>query len=285
MRRGEPRSRRTHRTPRGEIRTRLYPKVWVTILPTLAPAQTLQSRLLGSTVCARSAQRLQSGGVLPAPDPPGPARALLSQRKRANEWEAGAPQRGAAKTSREEQRPTAGLAPAPRRLLRSQCSRGADGVTVANRIQTFAGLRLACAGERATAPDLFSSSRGRSFSCAKLISSSLPSTGHGAPPRPLNAPVTPPVTNAESFGKSGLGKGVAGGGAAVVARTRSPRRPRLINCAPRARRSARLSEERAPTTGDDGQTNGRPSGGRLPRVSREGTACRRRRRRRGRRSA
>ena len=132
VRRGEPRSRRTHRTPRGEIRTRLYPKVWVTILPTLAPAQTLQSRLLGSTVCARSAQRLQSGGVLPAPDPPGPARALLSQRKRANEWEAGAPQRGAAKTSREEQRPTAGLAPAPRRLLRSQCSRGADGVTVAN---------------------------------------------------------------------------------------------------------------------------------------------------------
>ena len=92
MRRGEPRSRRTHRTPRGEIRTRPYPKVWVTILPTLAPAQTLQSRLLGSTVCARSAQRLQSGGVLPAPDPPGPARALLSQRKRANEWEAGAPQ-------------------------------------------------------------------------------------------------------------------------------------------------------------------------------------------------
>ena len=129
MRRGEPRSRRTHRTPRGEIRTRPYPKVWVTILPTLAPAQTLQSRLLGSTVCARSAQRLQSGGVLPAPDPPGPARALLSQRKRANEWEAGAPQRGAAKTSREEQRPTAGLAPAPRRLLRSQCSRGGNGVT------------------------------------------------------------------------------------------------------------------------------------------------------------
>ena len=129
MRRGEPRSRRTHRTPRGEIRTRLYPKVWVTILPTLAPAQTLQSRLLGSTVCARSAQRLQSGGVLPAPDPPGPARALLSQRKRANEWEAGAPQRGAAKTSREEQRPTAGLAPAPRRLLRSQCSGGGAGVT------------------------------------------------------------------------------------------------------------------------------------------------------------
>ena len=129
MRRGEPRSRRTHRTPRGEIRTRPYPKVWVTILPTLAPAQTLQSRLLGSTVCARSAQRLQSGGVLPAPDPPGPARALLSQRKRANEWEAGAPQRGAAKTSREEQRPTAGLAPAPRRLLRSQCSRGRSAVT------------------------------------------------------------------------------------------------------------------------------------------------------------
>ena len=130
MRRGEPRSRRTHRTPRGEIRTRLYPKVWVTILPTLAPAQTLQSRLLGSTVCARSAQRLQSGGVLPAPDPPGPARALLSQRKRANEWEAGAPQRGAAKTSREEQRPTAGLAPAPRRLLRSHCEGRASFVTV-----------------------------------------------------------------------------------------------------------------------------------------------------------
>ena len=154
MRRGEPRSRRTHRTPRGEIRTRLYPSVWVTILPTLAPAQTLQSRLLGSTVCARSAQRLQSGGVLPAPDPPGPARALLSQRKRANEWEAGAPQRGAAKTSREEQRPTAGLAPAPRRLLRSQCSRGEDGVTAAHSTPDSCGAssplrRVACYGPRA----------------------------------------------------------------------------------------------------------------------------------------
>ena len=152
MRRGEPRSRRTHRTPRGEIRTRLYPKVWVTILPTLAPAQTLQSRLLGSTVCARSAQRLQSGGVLPAPDPPGPARALLSQRKRANEWEAGAPQRGAAKTSREEQRPTAGLAPAPRRLLRSQCSRGRSAVTP-GRLRTRSAvasehLRVATVGPR-----------------------------------------------------------------------------------------------------------------------------------------
>ena len=41
---------------------------------------------------------------------------------------------------------------------------------------------------------------------------------------------------------------MAGGGAAVVARTRSPRRPRLINCAPRARRSARFGEERAPRT-------------------------------------
>ena len=175
MRRGEPRSRRTHRTPRGEIRTRPYPKVWVTILPTLAPAQTLQSRLLGSTVCARSAQRLQSGGVLPAPDPPGPARALLSQRKRANEWEAGAPQRGAAKTSREEQRPTAGLAPAPRRLLRSQCSRGRAAVTVFQSNPNSCSASFALRALRATAPDLFSSSRGRSFSCAKLISSSLPS--------------------------------------------------------------------------------------------------------------
>ena len=152
VRRGEPRSRRTHRTPRGEIRTRPYPRVWVTILPTLAPAQTLQSRLLGSTACARSAQRLQSGGVLPAPDPPGPARALLSQRKRANEWEAGAPQRGAAKTSREEQRPTAGLAPAPRRLLRSQCSRGRSAVTP-RRLRTRSvlaskELRVATVGPR-----------------------------------------------------------------------------------------------------------------------------------------
>ena len=64
----------------------------------------------------------------------------------------------------------------------------------------------------------------------------------------MNAPVTPPERNAESFEKTGLGKGVVGGGAAVVVRTRSPRRPRLINCAPRARRSARFGEERAPRT-------------------------------------
>ena len=125
----------------------------------------------------------------------------------------------------------------------------------------------------------------RSFSCAKFISSSLPSTGHGAPPRPLNAPVTPPATNATIPRKSGLGKGVVGGGAAVVASVRSPRRPRLINCAPRARRRARIGDERARTTRDDGRTNGRPSGGRLPRVSREGTAPPGRSRSRGRSSA
>ena len=128
-------------------------------------------------------------------------------------------------------------------------------------------------------------SQSRQKACAKFISSWLASTGHSGPPRPLIAPVTPPATNATLPRKSGLGKGVAGGGAAVVALARSPRRPRLINCAPRARRRARFGEERAPTTGDDEPTNGRPAGGRLPRVSREGTACRRRRRRRGRRSA
>ena len=37
---------------------------------------------------------------------------------------------------------------------------------------------------------------------------------------------------------------MAGGGAAVVALARSPRRPRLINCAPRARRSARIGAAR-----------------------------------------
>ena len=60
----------------------------------------------------------------------------------------------------------------------------------------------------------------------------------------MNAPVTPPERNAESFEKTGLGKGVVGGGAAVVVRTRSPRRPRLINCAPRARRRARIGAAR-----------------------------------------
>ena len=189
VRRGEPRSRRTHRTPRGHSH-RPYPKV-CNHPANLAPAQTLQSRLL--VHIARSA-RLQSGVCYQ----PRSARPRAHCRSGSAQTSGGRALKRAAKTSREEQRPTAGLAPAPRRLLRSQCSRGYSVTVKFIRLTLLASF--ACAWLRPQ-------------SCVELqavrkINFELLSPLAGKPSRPLNALAHAAATN-ESFGKSGLGKGVA----------------------------------------------------------------------------